>query len=154
MRAASSSSWPTSPRTPDATVKRIDALFDIERDINGLSVEKRLAVRQERSADLVAALEAWMRVERPRLSRHAAVAKAMDYMLTRWPAFTRFLADGRICLTNNAAERGLRGLATGLSLCTSFSSIWKHWKWRCKFGATRASLPGDSRANDFGMQVA
>ena len=113
-----------------------------------------MAVRQERSADLVAALEAWMRVERPRLSRHAAVAKAMDYMLTRWPAFTRFLADGRICLTNNAAERGLRGLATGLSLCTSFSSIWKHWKWRCKFGATRASLPGDSRANDFGMQVA
>ena len=37
----------------------------------------------------------------------------MDYRLTRWPAFTRFLADGRICLTNNAAERALRGLALG-----------------------------------------
>jgi transposase len=42
-----------------------------------------------------------------------AVAKAMDYMLTRWEAFTRFLDDGRICLTNNAAERALRGLALG-----------------------------------------
>ena len=39
--------------------------------------------------------------------------KAMDYMLKRWPAFTRFLDDGRICLTNNAVERALRGIALG-----------------------------------------
>ena len=38
---------------------------------------------------------------------------AMDYMLKRWALFTRFLEDGRICLTNNAAERVLRGLALG-----------------------------------------
>ena len=37
----------------------------------------------------------------------------MDYMLKRWPAFTRFLDDGRICLSNNAAERALRGIALG-----------------------------------------
>jgi transposase len=103
---------PISPIAFEA-VKRIDALFDIERDINGFSVEKRLAARQERSAALVAALEAWMRAERAKLSRHAAVANAMDYMLTRWESFTRFLYDGRICLTNNAAERALRGLALG-----------------------------------------
>jgi transposase len=103
---------PISPIALEA-VKRIDALFDIEREINGFSLEKRLAARQERSAALVAALEAWMRAERAKLSRHAAVAKAMDYMLTRWEAFTRFLDDGRICLTNNAAERALRGLALG-----------------------------------------
>jgi transposase len=42
-------------------VKRIDALFDIEREINGCSAEERLRVRQERSAPLVAALEAWLR---------------------------------------------------------------------------------------------
>src|SRR5208282_5965574 len=40
-------------------------------------------------------------------------AKAIDYMLTRWQAFTRFLDDGRICLSNNAAERALRGLSLG-----------------------------------------
>ena len=88
-------------------------LFDIEREINGLSAAGRLAVRQERSAPLVAALEGWMRAERANLSRHAAVAKAIDYMLTRWPPFTRFLEDGRICLTNNTAECALRGLALG-----------------------------------------
>lgn len=52
----------------------------------------------------------WMRAERGKLSRHADVAKAMNYMLKRWEAFTRFLDDGRICLTNNAAERALRGV--------------------------------------------
>ena len=54
-----------------------------------------------------------MRAERAKLSRHAEVAKAIDYMLTRWPAFTGFLDDGRICLSNNSAERALRGLALG-----------------------------------------
>ena len=54
-----------------------------------------------------------MRDERARLSRHAPLAKAMDYMLTRWQGFTRFRDDGRICLTNNAAERALRAIALG-----------------------------------------
>ena len=94
-------------------VQRIDALFDIERAINGLPADQRWAVRQERSVPLVAALEAWMRDERRKLSRHSEVAGAIDYMLKRWAAFARFLDDGRICLTNNAAERALRGIALG-----------------------------------------
>jgi hypothetical protein len=93
-------------------VRRIDAIFDVERDINGLSTAQRHAARQVRVAPLVAALEQWMRGERAKLSRHADVAKAMDDMLKRWDAFTRFLDDGRICLTNNAAERALRGIAS------------------------------------------
>jgi transposase len=94
-------------------VKRIDAVFDVEREINGRSADERLAARRARVAPLVADLEAWMRAERARLSRHSEVAKAMDYMLKRWAAFSRFLDDGRICLTNNAAERALRGVALG-----------------------------------------
>ncbi len=94
-------------------VKRIDAIFDAEREINGLPADKRLAFRRERVTPLVASLEEWMRAERARLSRHSDVAKAMDYMLKRWSSFARFLDDGRICLTNNAAERELRGVALG-----------------------------------------
>ena len=94
-------------------VRRIDDIFATEREINGWSAEQRLAVRKTRIAPLVAALEGWMRAERTRLSRHAETAKAIDYMLKRWPAFTRFLDDGRICLSNNAAERALRGIALG-----------------------------------------
>ena len=87
---------------------------------------RRLAVRQADAAPLVAELERWMRAERERISRHAPVAKAINYMLSRWPSFTRFLEDGRICLTNNAAERALRGAATLRSLCTPLSSVCKH----------------------------
>lgn len=96
-----------------AAVRRIDALFDIERDINGQPSAERLAIRQRLSAPLVEELENWMRQERARFSRHNDVAQAMDYMLNRWQAFTRFLHDGRICLSNNAAERALRGIALG-----------------------------------------
>ena len=94
-------------------VRRIDALFAIERGINGETPERRRTVRQELSAPLVADLEIWMREQRAKLSRGNDVAKAMDYMLKRWSAFTRFLDDGRICLSNNAAERALRGIALG-----------------------------------------
>ena len=96
-----------------AAVRRIDALFDIERAINGKPAAERLAVRRERSLPLVVELGVWMQQERARLSRHDDVAKAIDYMLKRWAAFTRFLDDGRICLSNNTAERALRGIALG-----------------------------------------
>jgi hypothetical protein len=95
---------PMSPIALEA-VRRIDALFDVEREINSLSAARRLAARQERSVPLVGALEGWMRAERVKLSRHAAVAKAIDYMVTRWPSFTRFLEDGRICLSTDGAEK-------------------------------------------------
>jgi len=84
-----------------------------ERSINGQSAERRRAVRQELSAPLVADLERWLREQQPKLSRSNDLTTAMDYMLKRWPAFTRFLDDGRICLSNNAAERALRGIALG-----------------------------------------
>jgi transposase len=103
---------PISPLALGA-VQRIDALFEIEQSINGQSAEQRLAVRQELSAPLVVNLESWMREQRTKLSRSNDVARAMDYMLKRWPAFTRFLEDGRICLSNNAAERAIRGIALG-----------------------------------------
>jgi transposase len=94
-------------------VRRIDAVFDVEREINGRPAAERRAVRQEISQPLVTELEVWMRHERAKLSRHDDVAKAIDYMFKRWASFTRFLEDGRVCITNNAAERGLRGIALG-----------------------------------------
>jgi transposase len=94
-------------------VKRIDMLFDIERGINGQSAEQRLRMRKELSAPLIVVLEAWLREQRSRLSNASSVAGPIDYMLRRWDRFTRFLDDGRICLTNNAAERALRGFALG-----------------------------------------
>ena len=75
-------------------VRRIDAIFDLERTINGLPHEQRRTTRQDNIAPLVADLECWMRAVRRKMSRHADVAKAIDYMLKRWPSFRRFLDDG------------------------------------------------------------
>jgi transposase len=104
-----------SPIALDA-VTRIDAIFAIEREITGLSAAARLDVRQQRVAPLVNDLHDWMLTERARMSKHNPVAKAINYMVEgkgRWEAFTAFLGDGRLCLTNNAAERALRGIALG-----------------------------------------
>jgi hypothetical protein len=94
-------------------VRRIDALFDLEREINGCAAHQRHDMRQAFAAPLVTELHTWMAAERAKLSGANAVAKAMDYMLKRWHVFARVLEDGRICLTNNAAERALRGIALG-----------------------------------------
>ena len=129
MRGARSSPWPISRRTRAArlsgkkeiplspiaieVVRRIDALFAIERSINGRSPEERLAVRRAESRPLVDDLMTYMREQAARLSRGHDLVKAIQYMLKRWPAFTLFLDDGRVCMSNNAAERGLRCVALG-----------------------------------------
>ena len=94
-------------------VQRLDALFEIERGINGKTPGERVALRQERSAPLMAGLHAWLTAQLAKLSRSHDMAKAINYMLRRWGAFTRFLDDGRICITNNAAERALRCVPLG-----------------------------------------
>ena len=111
-KAAGKKDIPLSPISIEI-VRRIDTLFAIERDINGKSPEERLAVRQSYSRPLVEALESYMREQLAKLSRSHDLAKAIQYMLKRWHAFTLFLNDGRVCLSNNAAERGLRGIALG-----------------------------------------
>ena len=94
-------------------VRRIDQLFAIERDINGRSADERRHARQEKSAPLVAELEPWLHAQQDRVSPKSETSKAIAYTLKRWTAFTRFLEDGRICMSNNAAERALRGIAVG-----------------------------------------
>jgi transposase len=94
-------------------VERIDALFAIECEINVKPPQERQRVRNERSRPLVTALEAWLREQRGKLSGKSATAKAIAYSLTRWTELIRFLDDGRLCISNNAAERALRGIALG-----------------------------------------
>jgi len=86
-------------------------LFAIEREINGLAPQERLRVRQEPSRPLIVELEAWLRQQRAKLSRNNDTTKGINYCLNRWDAFTRFLGDGRLCMSNNAAERELRAVA-------------------------------------------
>ena len=78
-----------------------------------MTPQQRVRVRNERSRPLVGTLETWLRERRAKLSGKSETAKAIDYSLKRWPAFTRFLDDGRLCMSNNAAERAVRCVAVG-----------------------------------------
>jgi transposase len=89
---------PVSPIALEA-VRRLDALFEIERAINGRGADERRAVRHEKSKPLLEDMHAWLLLEREPLSRSSEVLKPMNYMLRRWDDFARFLDDGRICLT-------------------------------------------------------
>jgi transposase len=129
-------------------VKRIDALFDIERGINGQSAEERLRVRREQSAPLLAVLEAWLREQRSRLSSASSVVGPIDYMLRRWDRFARFIDNGRICLTNNAAERALRGFALGRK-----SWLFAGSERGAERAAVMATLIMTARLNDIDPQA-
>ena len=75
-------------------VRRIDALFAIERSINGKSAEERLSTRHTLSRPLVDDLHAYMSAQLARLAWGHDLVKAINYILKRWPAFTLFLEDG------------------------------------------------------------
>lgn len=111
-KAAGKKEIPLSPIAIEV-VRRIDALFEIERSINGKNAAERLATRRMLSAPLVDNLKTYLSAQLPKLARGHDLAKAINYMLKRWSAFTLFLTDGRVCLSNNAAERSLRGIALG-----------------------------------------
>ncbi len=135
-------------------LQRIAALYRIETDIRGRGPDERRAVRQERSGPLIVAFHAWLRDRLALISQKSKLAEVIRYGLSHWDGLTRFLDDGRIEIDSNTVERSIRPITTGLSLCTSFSSVWKHWKWLRRFGATRAPFPGDRRADGLRMQVA
>jgi transposase len=80
-------------------------------------------VRGTRSRPLLEAMHVWLKATLVKLSRKAELAKAIHYALERWLALLLFVDDGRVEMDNNAAERALRTVAKGCSLCTSFSNV-------------------------------
>lgn len=94
-------------------LQRIGALYAIESEIRGRSPDERSAIRQSRAGPLLESLRGWLRETLAKVSKKSELAKAISYVLTRWPAFTRYRDDGRIEIDNNAAERSLRTVALG-----------------------------------------
>jgi hypothetical protein len=86
-------------------LERIAALFELEARINSHDPERRQAMRQERSLPLLAELKDFLNDALGRISRKSSLAVAIRYSFSRWPALCRFAHDGRLEMTNNAAER-------------------------------------------------
>jgi transposase len=94
-------------------LNRIGLLFDIERDIRGQPPDDRRRVREERSVPLLEELKRSYEVALKTVSGKSEFAKALRYALKRWQSFTRYTTDGRLEISNNAAERAIRPLALG-----------------------------------------
>jgi transposase len=92
-------------------LERIAPLFEIEGRINGQPPERRLAVRQAEAVALLTELKGFMDKVLNQISGAGTLAKAIRYATSRWSALTRYTTDGRLEMTNNAAERAIRPLA-------------------------------------------
>ena len=95
----------------EEALERIGELYKIEAEITGQPAEARLVVRRNRAGAILDALRDWLTAQRRRLSSKNALAKAIQYSLSRWEALTRYAGDGRLAIDNNVAERALRGIA-------------------------------------------
>ena len=94
-------------------LEKIGEIFAIEHDINGQDAAARLAARQARSVPLLISLKAFYDASLERISGKSDLAKAIRYSTSRWQALTRFSDDGRLEMSNNAAERAIRPLTLG-----------------------------------------
>ena len=94
-------------------IQRIAALYQIERQIKGMSVEDRLAIRQSGAKPLCQYMHTWLKLERQRVPEGSATAKAIDYSLNRWEALTAYLDDGAVQIDNNHIENLMRPWAMG-----------------------------------------
>ena len=92
---------------------RIGALFDIERTIAGHAAEIRRAVRQRTARPKIDELAIWLDVQLQKIPGKSDLAGAIRYARSRWGALTRYLDDGRLEISNNAAENQIRPAALG-----------------------------------------
>lgn len=89
-------------------VRRIDAIFDAERELAKLAPAQRKMGRDQTVRPLVDTFFTWARSEYDRLSERGLVATALGYSVRHEQALRRFLDDGRLRMDNNGAERELR----------------------------------------------
>ena len=88
-------------------------VYDIEREVKELDTDMRLEIRQAKSKPVLDALQKWLLLQRQKVPDGSASAKAIDYSLRRWTAFTRFAGDGQLPVDNNWIENQIRPIAIG-----------------------------------------
>ena len=104
---------PTDSTLAKEAVDRIRILFQIEEAAKNLSDEDRAAIRRERAGPLLEEFKAWLDLAELQALPKPPFGKAVGYAKNQWAALTRYRDDGRLAISNNAAERALRPLAVG-----------------------------------------
>ena len=96
-----------------AALNRIAALYVIETNARGMTIDARTQWRQEQAQPLLDSMHNWLRQTRVMVANGSGLAKAIDYSLKRWPALSRYATDGRLPIDNNPVENIIRPIAIG-----------------------------------------
>jgi hypothetical protein len=86
-------------------------LYAIEAEIRGSDPATRLAIRQDRSAPLIARIDGWLTHHRARTSAKSPLGEALAYIAKYRDGLGRFLTDGRVEIDSNTVERTIRPIA-------------------------------------------
>lgn len=97
----------------DEALHRIGRLYAVEAEGKDLDHAQRQALRAARSVPELQALHTWLVGLRPTVANGGGLAKAIDYLLRRWPAFAGYAATGELPIDNNAVENAIRPIALG-----------------------------------------
>jgi hypothetical protein len=124
-------------------LRRIAELYAVEKCIRGQPAKARQRAREAESRPLIEAMKPWLEGQLYRVPPRGGLAEAIRYALTRWPALSRFLDDGRIELDNNPVERAIRPVALGRKNHLFAGSDGGAERW-----ATVCSLIATARLND------
>jgi hypothetical protein len=94
-------------------LKRIQALYRVEREAKELSAEDRAALRREKSRPVLDEIKAWLEDQDVRVLPKSPIGGAIAYATRHWTALTRYLDDGDLRIDNNLSENALRGVVVG-----------------------------------------
>jgi transposase len=97
----------------EEAIRRIAALYAVEKGARGLTPEERVRLRQDRARPILDDLEAWLGAQLPKISGKSELAKAIRYALTRMKKLRGYLDHGFLELDNNPAERAMKPVAIG-----------------------------------------
>lgn len=95
------------------SLTRIAQLYAVEAEARGKPPDERAAIRQAKARPVFEDLVRWLQSELLKISGKSDLAKAVRYALGRLPHLEVYLSNGHLEIDNNAAERGMRGMAVG-----------------------------------------
>jgi transposase len=94
-------------------VRRIDALYAIEREAKTLNEAERSALREQKAVPQLAALHYWASALAQETLPSGKLGEALDYLLTQWPKLIRYVQHGQLAIDTNQAENAIRPFALG-----------------------------------------
>lgn len=93
----------------------IQKLYAIERHAKteALTKEQRLALRQEKSLEILSDLKVWMMDNYKMVLPKSVIGQALHYSLQRWGKLMLYTTNGNLEIDNNPVENTIRPVAIG-----------------------------------------